>query len=324
MISTKRATALSRSVTCLMLASVAVAVGARPVVSSAGSSIAPSFSIQHEMLAPTQAVSLLLCVTNENPNSTRSMAAGDAFRFEFGDGLVADCGDVATFSPSGAFEPGDFVCTAEPDSVTFTHVGDPIPWPVGEAVCAPVGYVTGTGPSTVGTSLRLSNRGAWSPARPAAILLAVSSEFAIVPPRMFGAAVMAVSTAGIVARGGQPPRPLPGLDVMIPVQGASRILVTLDAPVSLRVECPPFGGGPGRISVEVDGAIQATQTYSDNAYGTSEVDISWLSDELTGGNHDIRVLVESLSNNPSHSTPCFGSPDNDEYQARLVVIEMPR
>lgn len=166
----------------MILASCAMPAGARDTGGSAGASIELAFSIEPRAMRPAEPVTLLLCVHSDGQRSSRRVEAGDAFTFSFGDGSVGDCGPVSVFSPGGAFTAGDFACTSTPDSVTLTYQGAGSAWPIGEAACAQIAYVSGPGPSTVATSQQVGNAGAFAPQEPSAILLSVGAEIGTVGP----------------------------------------------------------------------------------------------------------------------------------------------
>lgn len=162
---------------------VAAPAAARNTGGSTGASIGLQFSIEPRAMRPNEAVTLLLCVHSDGQRSTRRVQTGDSFTFTFGDGTVGACGDVTAFSPTGSLEDDDFTCATTSSEVTLTYTGAGAEWPIGEAACATMAYGPGTRPSTVSTSQRVGNAGAFAPPTPAAIVLAVGADIGTVGPQ---------------------------------------------------------------------------------------------------------------------------------------------
>jgi hypothetical protein len=109
-----------------------------------GSAIVPIFSVEHDALLPGDDAVLGACVTNGNADARAELRAGDAFHFDFAEGVVGGCMDVTVSSRDGSLAPADFACETSADTVTLTCVGTGGPWRRGDLACAMFGYQSGT------------------------------------------------------------------------------------------------------------------------------------------------------------------------------------
>ena len=334
----------------IVLLVMAMPASAREHPPTQGSAIGIEYSIQHDTMRPGEDVSLLLCLTNSNTNSTRDVAPGDSFSFDFPEGIVRGCGDLSAYSPDGSLALGSLACDVTSNVVRMTYVGPtPTRWPVGDAVCVLVPYGVGSGPSTVGATMDVSNQGAYLAPSPAVLLLSVARGLGTAgppgpagpqgvagPPGPTGIRnwAFATSTAMAQARENEPPVPIPGLDIMLDVLEGSSIEVTAD---TLARNCvPPYlliDGNDTGIGIEVDGVVMAQRSVSEDGVsgGWAPADpdgmvVHWISGALSAGSHRVRVLViapHPLLPTRENFTWCVGSAANDEYQARLSVKELP-
>ena len=103
-----------------------------------GSAIALEFTVRPDVLEPSHDALPLLCVTNQNSSSRRSVEASDSFAFEFGAGVLEPCESISVISPTGSLVPGDFTCDVVGRTVRITRRGPATTWPPFESVCARV------------------------------------------------------------------------------------------------------------------------------------------------------------------------------------------
>ncbi len=301
-----------------------------------GSATALEYSIRHDVIRPRESVTLLACLTNQNPFSGRDIATGDAFTFTFGGGTLGDCGGITVFDPGGGMTSSDFECSVEGRALTLRYAAGGAPWRPGACACARVEFVAPGESITVMTSQRVNSEGAFSHPTPGAVLLAVAEGLGSIGPTGpqgpvgpqgpagpagpsgpsgVGNLVQAESTGVARARQNEPPVPVPGLDVTLEVQAGSRVLVLVEG--SFTPVPQPFcqGSDAGDILVEFDG--HQFTTFS------RQWELTWLSDRLDAGPHRIRVLVEAYRPPPggNSTTDCVGGTD-PETLTRLIAIEL--
>lgn len=139
---------------------------------------------------------------------------------------------------------------------------------------------------------------------------------------------MATSDWGIVALECEPPDYVPGLDLTILVEEASRIVAMVDAVTN--DECMlRTGTGQGFLLLELDGVVALAHAVGDDHDTTSmdldQAALSWLSDPLVAGPHRLRVLFGHRTAMPpcgSSRTACFGGWPDSDVAARLVALEV--
>jgi hypothetical protein len=341
---------------CMLLFAMSAA-SARDRDNLPGSSIALEYSLHHDALRPGESVMLLACVTNLNSSSTRAVAPGDAFTFDFRRGtLGATCEGVTVHSPGAELGPSDFTCAITGGSLTLTYTGSGAPWPHGDAACARVSFTAPLEPTTVLTRQVVRNSGAFSHAQPSAILLAVADGLGSVGPQGppgpagpsgpegpsgvagpsgppgpqgapgplggsgIGSHAYAASTDLAFAVQNEPAVLIPGLDVTITVEGGSGLLVMLDAIAWNSGDCPAAGGGGAEayLQLEVDGVVVPETTGS-------AFNITWRSQALAAGSHQVRILMWAPPEHPFDHDPtyCYGSSSvYSGLQSRLAVLEL--
>jgi hypothetical protein len=307
-----------------------------------GSAIALEYSIEPATLAPDQDVELHACLTNQNLHAGRDVQPGDAFTFAFGAVTVVGCGAVSVFALDGAFTESDFTCEAVAPEVTLRFDGGhPVAWAPGSVACAEISYHSASGLSSVAASMTVGNRGAFAPAAPAFILLAIG---AAAPGGGGGGAgevrigqVASLSSTDVVSfLMGDPPKPVPGLDTTITVQAGSRLEVSADL---LGYGCLPIGFGlhpRARIGgiLELDGGEIASRGWVnrepgdsdilDNEFDNRPLPMAWLSQPLAAGPHHVRVIAFNPRTGESDGMcmgvgPGAGDPWD---QSRVIIHEL--
>ena len=349
--------------TGLMLAGVlASRAAARDRGDGRGSAIVPLFSVQHEVLRPGDDVVIGSCVTNVNADAGAELQPGDAFRFDFAEGIVGPCVDVTISSRDGSLRPGDFTCATTPGSVSLTYVGPGGEWPQGDLACAMTAYEAGARSSTVLVSYDVRQDGRFEPPEPAALVLTVGADVGIIgppgptgpagppgpagpvgsagPPGPTGAAgpagpqglpgvvgrAFATSTGVVYATLSDPVVAVPGLDASITVPPDGQVLVLVDA--YAHDQCFYANRDIGALGLELDGALVATRAMlptSPVARGGHQTSIGWLTPGLVGGEHHLRVLVlwRGADDQPGYTTACIGSFAPDDREARMVALALP-
>ena len=330
-----------------MILGVVRIVDARERTPTFGSAIALEYSIQHEALEPGEDVTLMACVTNVNPHSSRSVAPGDLFTFNFRDGALMSCDGVQIFSPDGSLT-GTFTCEVVGSVLGLRFTGSrPVAWKPGDSACAVVTYSTGVGPSTVQTATEVGVDGAYLAPSPALLLLSVASGLERPGPTgpigptgptgpsgpagPTGAWSFSVSTGTAQVRQGDPPIVVPGLDVSVVVEAGSSLEVHVDA-ITVNCDSPiPGLSASSRYTgliLELDGMQVARRAGADFVGGASDDDgspliLTWASPSLVEGPHQVRVLLEAVRPSALRDfSDCVGSADNDVNQARLLVREI--
>jgi hypothetical protein len=135
---------------------------------------------------------------------------------------------------------------------------------------------------------------------------------------------MAVSTGTAVGWNGEPPSLVPGLDATVNLPDGGDLLILVDATSH---KCHP-NVDQGSLLLEVDGATVASRPIAQTDFGPDTglqpYVITWLAAGLAPGAHQVRVLIACLGSPAGGApTPCIGSADPDENQARLIVIGFP-
>ncbi len=325
--------ALATLLACASLAS------ARSRDNLPGSAIALEYTLKHDVIRPRESVTLLACVTNQNPFSGREVATGDEFSFVFRGGALGACGGLTVHAPGGDLAAADFECAVDGPTLTLRYVGSGAAWRAGDCACAKLGYDAPDESLTVLTSQRVRNEGAFSHPTPAAVLLSVADGLGSVGPMGpegpigpvgpegpvgpagrsgVGNHVYAESTAVAWARANEPAVPVPGLDVTLDVQEGSRVLALLDAVAFGDGAC--FSGGNTSaaatdIQFEFDGVVIPTIERLPK--------LSWTSAPLAAGAHRMRVLVFAKPSHPldRDRSLCVGGTDLDTL-SRLSAIEL--
>jgi hypothetical protein len=307
-------------------------------------------------MRPFEDVTLLACVHDDNPSSSRLLRPGDAFTFSFSAGDVGPCGTASVSSPSDAFGVDDWSCAVDGQDVTLTHVGDGVPWAFAEAACTEVRYRSTAGPAVVRHAVHARNPGTHAPPEPRALVIAVSADIGSVGPpgpagpmgpagptgpegapgpSPVGVAQSVESTWSVQGPDDASPILVPGLQVMVPVAEGSRLFVVADVPahgsdLDEFNTCPLAtdidGDSRAVLMLEADGEIVAERISGQFPGGRAGSDgtnsLVWLSPPLAAGDHELRVLVRKFWEPDPDDTPCYGDLDDPEVIARLMAIEL--
>lgn len=315
---------------------------ARDRIPATGSAIAPVVSLEHASMRPGESVTLVACVTNRN-ESRRQIEPGDALAFEAAGVTLLECEMAPVETRGGGFDAGDWTCSIDASTLRLTYSGPRRTWPRGELACARVQALAPAASTNVLASVEAGTHGAWAPVEPSILFLSVDDAIGSAGPSGpagpegpagpagpsgAGAVAMATSDWGIVALECEPPDYVPGLDLTILVEEASRIVAMVDAVTN--DECMlRTGTGQGFLLLELDGVVALAHAVGDDHDTTSmdldQAALSWLSDPLVAGPHRLRVLFGHRTAMPpcgSSRTACFGGWPDSDVAARLVALEV--
>jgi hypothetical protein len=302
-----------------------------------GSAIVLEYSIEPGTVGADQDMTLQLCVTNQNVHSLRDVQPGDAFSFMFNTGTVGACGAVSLFSPDGAFAPDAFACEVLGPVVTLRYDGPhATAWPAGDMACTEVAYHSGASVSNVAATMEIGNRGAFAPASPAFVRLAIGSEAGGGggggggETRM-GEIAFLTSTDIVTLRLGDSPELVPGLATTITVRAGSRLEVFADLLGYACLPSPNHAEEQAGASVQVDGWDVASRGWreashdivNDEPYVNQPLSLIWMSQPLAAGPHDVRVLAFLPAGNFGNGF-CVGTdPSVDPHnQSRVIIHEL--